>query len=353
MQFGVFDHVDHAGVPLGRQLDERLRLVEQYDRDGFYAYHVAEHHGTPLGLAPSPNLLLAAIAQRTRRLRFGALVTVLPLYHPVRLIEEIATLDHLSGGRYQLGVGRGASPIEMSFYQVDYDTSRERFLELLDIVLAGLAADTLTYHGEHYVIDDVPMVLKPLQRPHPPLWFATNQTDRAAWAARRGMSIVSLLPADLARPVTDRFRAEWEAIGRRPEELPFVGVTRLIVVADSEREAMASAERAFRPWLEHLKHLWVARGVPFPPIVPADSFAAWHRKRGAFAGTPEGARQYVASQIEEAGVNYLAADFAFGDMTFAEASRSAELFAKEVIPAFGTAAPAVPDQRPEQHHDPG
>jgi alkanesulfonate monooxygenase SsuD/methylene tetrahydromethanopterin reductase-like flavin-dependent oxidoreductase (luciferase family) len=340
MRFGVFDHMDQGGVPVARQLEERLRLVEQYDRDGFHAYHLAEHHGTPLGLAPSPNLLLAAIAQRTRRLRFGALVTVLPLYHPIRLIEEIITLDHLSGGRYQLGVGRGASPIEASFYQVDPETTRSRFSEVLEIVLAGLTSDTLTYHGEHYVIDEVPMVRKPLQRPHPPLWFGTNEPDKAAWAARRGMNIVSLLPADRVRPITDRFRREWEAMGRRPDELPFMGINRLIVLADSEREAMRSAARAFRPWLDSLKHLWVARGVPFPPIVPASSFEEWHHLGGAFAGTPEDARRYVASQVEEAGVNYLAADFAFGDMTFEEASRSAGLFAAQVMPAFAGDRPA-------------
>jgi hypothetical protein len=112
------------------------------------------------------------------------------------------------------------------------------------------------------------------------------------------------------------------------------------VLADSEREAMRSAARAFRPWLDSLKHLWVARGVPFPPIVPASSFEEWHHLGGAFAGTPEDARRYVASQVEEAGVNYLAADFAFGDMTFEEASRSAGLFAAQVMPAFAGDRPA-------------
>jgi alkanesulfonate monooxygenase SsuD/methylene tetrahydromethanopterin reductase-like flavin-dependent oxidoreductase (luciferase family) len=92
MRIGVFDHFDHAGVPLGQQFEERLRLVEAYDRLGFYAYHVAEHHGTPLGLAASPGIFLAAAAARTSRLRLGPLVYSLPLYHPVRLIEEVCML---------------------------------------------------------------------------------------------------------------------------------------------------------------------------------------------------------------------------------------------------------------------
>src|ERR1700730_16824980 len=119
MKFGVFDHMDHAAVQLAQQNDERLQLTEAYERAGFYAYHIAEHHATPLGMAPSPSVFLAAIAQRTRRLRFGALVYALPLYHPLRMIEEICMLDQLSGGRLDIGFGRGSSPIELRYYGQD------------------------------------------------------------------------------------------------------------------------------------------------------------------------------------------------------------------------------------------
>jgi len=97
MKFGLFEHMDYSGVPLGQQFENRLSLLEVCDRYGFYAYHLAEHHGTPLGLAPSPGLFLAAVAQRTKRLRFGPLAYSLPLYHPIRLIEEICMLDQMSG----------------------------------------------------------------------------------------------------------------------------------------------------------------------------------------------------------------------------------------------------------------
>ena len=99
MKFGVFDHMDQAGVLLEQQFPERLRLIEAYDRFGFYTYPLAEHHGTPLGLAPSPSVYMGAVAQRTKRLRFGPLVYSLPLYHPIRLIEEICVLDHRSSER--------------------------------------------------------------------------------------------------------------------------------------------------------------------------------------------------------------------------------------------------------------
>src|SRR5271166_6936746 len=116
MKFGVFDHLDRDDQTLGDYYRSRLEIIEAYDRLGFYAYHVAEHHSTPLGMAPSPSVFLAAVAQRTRRLRFGPMVYALPLHHPLRLIEEICMLDQMSGGRLDLGFGRGASPIELAYY---------------------------------------------------------------------------------------------------------------------------------------------------------------------------------------------------------------------------------------------
>jgi hypothetical protein len=97
MEFGVFDHLDRHGGALADYYEDRLKIAEAYDRAGFYAYHLAEHHATPLGMAPSPSVFLAAVAQRTTRLRFGPLVWPMPLHHPLRLIEEICMLDQLSG----------------------------------------------------------------------------------------------------------------------------------------------------------------------------------------------------------------------------------------------------------------
>ena len=107
MRFGIFDHLDDSGAPLQRHFEDRLKLTEAYDRAGFYGYHLAEHHNTPLGYAPSPSVFLSAVAQRTKQLRFGPMVYLLPLYHPLRLIDEVCMLDQMSGGRFLYGVGRG------------------------------------------------------------------------------------------------------------------------------------------------------------------------------------------------------------------------------------------------------
>src|SRR3974377_2162261 len=111
MRFGIFDHLDDSGVPLAQHFEARLKLIETYDRAGFYGYHLAEHHNTPLGHSPSPGVFLSAVAQRTKRLKFGPMVYLLPLYHPLRLIDEICMLDQMSGGRFLYGVGRGISAV--------------------------------------------------------------------------------------------------------------------------------------------------------------------------------------------------------------------------------------------------
>jgi alkanesulfonate monooxygenase SsuD/methylene tetrahydromethanopterin reductase-like flavin-dependent oxidoreductase (luciferase family) len=336
IRFGVFDHLDDAGIPVGRQLAERLRLAELLDEAGFHAYHVAEHHGTPLGYAPSPSVFLAAVAQRTTRLRFGPLVYVLPLYHPLRLIEEICLLDQLSDGRLEVGVGHGASVVETALYDIDPETSRERFEETLEILLAGLTTDRLTHDGRFHRLDDVPMVLQPVQRPHPPLWYGINRPERAPWAAENAINVVGLAGAHVVRPVMDRYREAWSQLGRAPEALPFLGINRNVVLASEEAEAVRVARRAFAPWRRNLDILWDQRGVPstLTGRLPHD-FDEWRAKGFVYAGRPDGAREWVAAETEAAGVNYLCADLAFGDITLAEAARTVELLATEVMPHFG------------------
>ena len=159
MKFGVFDHMDDAGGPLGQLYADRLELIEAYDRSGIYGYHLAEHHSTPLGCAASPGLFLAAMTQRTKTLRFGPLVYLLPFYHPLRLIEEICMLDQISGGRLELGIGRGVSPFETRAYGLDFAQTGEIYHEAFELILKGLACDELTFEGKHYQFHDVPMIL--------------------------------------------------------------------------------------------------------------------------------------------------------------------------------------------------
>src|SRR5260221_13849236 len=131
MEFGVFDHLDRHGGTLADYYEDRLKIAEAYDRAGFYAYHLAEHHATPLGMAPSPSVFLAAVAQRTSRLRFGPLVYTLGLHHPLRVAEEICMLDQMSGGRLEVGIGRGISSYELRYYGVDPQQAQSIYVEAL------------------------------------------------------------------------------------------------------------------------------------------------------------------------------------------------------------------------------
>src|SRR3989442_7812390 len=170
--YGLLDWMDRRKGRLGQLNEERLQLLEAADAAGFSCYHLAEHHATPLGMAPSPSVFLAAAAQRTRRIRLGPLVYLLPLYSPLRLIGEICMLDHLSGGRLDLGVGRGVSPYEVGYHGLDPARTRPMFQEAPEGIVAGLTSGRLTHRGEHYRYNDVPIELAPLQRPHPPRWYA-------------------------------------------------------------------------------------------------------------------------------------------------------------------------------------
>src|SRR5580693_4561373 len=212
LKFGVFDHLDRGERSITALYEERLQIIEHYDRTGFHAYHLAEHHSTPLGMAPSPSVYLSAVAQRTRRLRFGPLVYTLPLYHPLRLIDEICMLDQMSGGRLLLGVGRGISPIENRYFGHDPADTALMYAEALEVLLRGLTTQELTFEGRYYQFRDVPMELTPLQRPFPPLWYGIGRPDGTVWTAQHKVNIVTNLDAAMTRAITDRFRAEWQAL---------------------------------------------------------------------------------------------------------------------------------------------
>jgi alkanesulfonate monooxygenase SsuD/methylene tetrahydromethanopterin reductase-like flavin-dependent oxidoreductase (luciferase family) len=332
MRFGVFDHLDRSGPDAVRQYEDRLRLVEAYDEAGFHAFHLAEHHSTPLGLAPSPSVFLAAVAQRTTRLRFGPLVYCLSMYHPLRVIEEVCMLDALSGGRMELGVGRGVSPIELGHYGIG-EEAQGRYEEALEVILRGLTSERLTFHGEHFSFADVPMELRPVQTPHPPLWFGTTRAQSATRLAQRGANFVCSNPAGSARALTDAYRAAWAG---EEADMPLLGMSRHVVVADSDAEALDLLRPAYRQWWDSLEFLWRANGVVLPLPLPRDPDAAVALGL-AVAGSPDTVRAALLAQAQESGATYLLTRMAFGSLPVEASLRSVELLAREVMPAFAPA----------------
>jgi alkanesulfonate monooxygenase SsuD/methylene tetrahydromethanopterin reductase-like flavin-dependent oxidoreductase (luciferase family) len=332
MEFGIFDHLDRNNLPLKDYYEARLQLIETYDREGFYAYHVAEHHSTPLGMAPSPSVFLSAVAQRTKRLRFGPLVYALPLYHPIRLIEEICMLDQMSGGRLDIGFGRGASQIEAAIYGNDPAKAEAMYVEGLELIMRGLTHKTLDFHGECFSFDDVPMELEPLQKPHPPVWYGVHSVVSAERAARQGLNIVSLDPADKTRTFTDRFREVWREAQTKNLIAPLVGLGRFIFVAETDEEALKIGRRAYPVWHRSFNYLFYHRGGKGPVHQRPAELDALIKVGQGIAGSPATVTAFLLDQMDQAGCNYLVGQFAFGDLSPGETTRSLELFTKQVMP---------------------
>ena len=337
IEFGIFDHLDMRAEPLSRTYAERITFVQAAEAAGFRGYHLAEHHGTPLGAAPSPGIFLAALAQATSTIRIGPLVYLVPLYIPLRLIEEICMLDNLSNGRLEVGLGRGVSPIEVAFFGVDPDDAMEMFIEGVDLIIEGLNCTTLTFNGKHYQYKDVPMAMQAEQSPLP-LWSASMSPGGQAEAARRGMHTIALGPTDVIRQASENYRSEWNNSkddSLRPAGAPaqpFVGAWRMIYVNEDERRAEAVARQAYDDWFTKLHKLWVENNVEAPHLGPISRFETAVEIGMMVHGSAGRVTDALARQVEITGVNYLAVQPAFGDIGHDEEMRSLERFAAHVMP---------------------
>ena len=372
LQFGVFDHIEPIpGVALDQIYRERLDQIEVLESAGFYSYHLAEHH-TPAvhSLAPSQNVFLAAAAERTSTMRLGPCVYVLPLHHPVRLIEEICMLDNLSGGRMDIGVGRGGV-IEAYFWgqESDVEINYARYLETLDVVREGLSNDSLTYQGEFYNFDDLPMRLRPKQDPHPPLWYMRNVET----AAREGMHTIIVGNLGSFGANVERYFELWDehqgpgALNAQGEA-PKIGLVNHLYLAETDAEAATIAQPA---WDQYKWNLAAPRRLeaerrgltqflgseanPRPSNLPAREAEAQASRRAAarrasaagleehaapggggfnvVAGSPDSIRGYMDEYLET-GANYFVAAFQWGHLSNDETMRSLDLFATEVMPHY-------------------
>jgi alkanesulfonate monooxygenase SsuD/methylene tetrahydromethanopterin reductase-like flavin-dependent oxidoreductase (luciferase family) len=335
LKFGVFDHVDRGDLPLAQHYENRLRLTEVYDREGFYAYHIAEHHSTPLGTAGAPGVLLSAVVQRTRRLRIGTLVYTLPLVNPLRLLEEVCMLDQMSNGRLELGIGRGSSPYELAYFGVTAEQSSTLYTEGYQVLMQGLQSKVIDFEGQHYRFKNVPVELECIQKPTPPIWYGLSAAAAVPWAAENGINIVCNTAAKNVRPVTDRYREIWAGTPRAAREPhPLMAIGRHIVIAETREAALACGKRGFDRWYASLQHLWRVHGNPMTHYpVPEDFFAAVDAGF-LLVGTADEVAEALRREIDTAGVNYVLTRFAFGNLSFEEELRSAMLFAGEVMPRF-------------------
>ena len=232
-------------VPLESVYARAMDRLEIMDQTGYDAVWLAEHHFTGYSVCPSVHVMAAHVASRTQNLRIGTGVTLAAFYHPLRIAEEVALLDVLTDGRINWGAGRGFDPREFSIFGVPPDESAERFREAVEIVLAAWTNEKLSYQGRFHQYEDVEVLPKPRQQPHPPTWVAATSPPAIQWAANRGLSILmdphSPHP-EIARKL-EMYREGLDKAGHPVggRDLP---IGRLVAVAPTDAEAEAIARRA-------------------------------------------------------------------------------------------------------------
>ncbi len=247
LQFGVLQFFSWPGRkhPLPTVYDRALNRIDIMERSGAYeAVWLAEHHFTTYSVSPSVSVMGALVAARTERLRIGTAVSLASMYHPLRLAEEIALLDVVSGGRVNWGAGRGNDPGEFTVFDLDLDSSYAKFRENVDIVVRAWQDERLTYRGDFHTFEDVEVLPKPLQRPHPPVWLASSSPDAIAWSASAGYSILMdphSTHADIGVKYA-AYRAGLTDAGHSVEGR-VTPMARLIAVAPTDEEAREIALR--------------------------------------------------------------------------------------------------------------
>lgn len=340
MRFGLFSLFSqpNMGVPQADVYRNGFDLCERADRAGFDCLWVAEHHFSNFGLASAPLALALEIAHRTERARVGVAVLVLPFYAPVRLAEEVAMVDVLTGGRLNVGIGRGYQAYEFERFGVPMDQARERFEEVHDVLIKAWQETAFTYQGEHVTIPPTTVFPRPVQQPHPPLWVAGASAETIDFAARHGYNLFTVAgmgPLSAVERGRDLF---WEALarhGRRPGSA-VLGAQRTILVTRDQREADAAIDDALYQYRLSRRYRTntvevvdgFARPTPFP-----DEPTHEEARGQLIWGSPEECVEQI-ERHREVGVSYLNLMFNVGGLTHEQSLRSFDLFVERVMPHF-------------------
>jgi alkanesulfonate monooxygenase SsuD/methylene tetrahydromethanopterin reductase-like flavin-dependent oxidoreductase (luciferase family) len=352
MRFGTFFFFQAA--PGHRHADiihRELEQVEWTEELGFDEVWFTEHHFIDYGLSVDPSSLAAAAASRTRRVRIGLAAAILPFHHPLRLAEQMALVDIISDGRLDVGVGRGNRPAEFAGYRVPQVESRERFDETVEIIRLAWTRERFSFHGRFFDVDDVRVIPKPVQQPHPPLYQVCVSKDGIENTALRGWPMLnSVLTGPVDQLVTNRdtYVATLQKAGRTAEEIAALlgrwGVSRQIYVAETDARALAEARDAEMWYQESFRRFVVPERIEdaHPSLQPgframAEKLAkvTWEdlvRETLAF-GSPDTVARHI-EHMRRLGVGQVLCWMNFGGLPQDRIRRSMELFAREVMPRF-------------------
>jgi alkanesulfonate monooxygenase SsuD/methylene tetrahydromethanopterin reductase-like flavin-dependent oxidoreductase (luciferase family) len=350
-QFGVFSHIGHKSLTMtvGDRLREWVAELELADSLDFEYYFTAEHHFSgDFGLSPSQAITLTTIAQRTERIRFGPMVTTLPLSQPLRVAEEMLILDHMSDGRLEVGLGRGITPHELISYGVHPSEAPQRMAEGLEFLLkAWTMEEQFSFLGKYNQYLDLEIPWRPYQLPHPPIWIPTATASNAEEWGRRGYSIAgfSWLGLDLHRDVFSAYRKGWSESGR-PTSEQRIGYLSAVIVADTDEEAKSLAEQHFPEMVrlfdyEESRSYWfgdtdtkrVYKGL----LALFDEIKKLEYSEPQYIvihGSPSTVVEKIQGLQSELGMNVILTEFNIGLMPWDKVQRSMELYSREVIPAI-------------------
>jgi luciferase family oxidoreductase group 1 len=341
MHFGTFLLMQSPSARSSQEIYARgVEMAQAAETLGFRNVWLAEHHFSTYGYLSRPAQLATYIAAKTTRLRVGTAVIVVPLHHPLVVAEEIATLDLLSGGRLDVGLGRGYQHYEFARFGLELDDSRARWEESVDVILKAFEGRPFTYEGKLFRIPETTVFPQPLQRPRPPIWVTAQSPASVEAAVRRGFNV---LTGGFGVPIERmaEFRRLFDRlVGENAPERPLeVGVQRAVYVTDSAADARAAAEEArwnMRVTLS-LRNSYerVEQGRAIPVPAPSEPDIDDLLDRFLVIGTPDTCIRQIRRVRDQVGITHFNCSFWFGDLAHARVLRSMELFAREVMPAFG------------------
>jgi alkanesulfonate monooxygenase SsuD/methylene tetrahydromethanopterin reductase-like flavin-dependent oxidoreductase (luciferase family) len=338
--FGLFDHIeDIPGTPTHRLLQDRIDLIKMADEGGFRGYYLAEHHGSDLCMAPNQEVFVAAASQVTKNIRLGPMVKLLPLHHPVRIIEDMVVVDQLTGGRLDFGVGRGVAPIEHYWFGSNWPESKDRFTDIMGIICDAFASGEISSeNSKYYDFPTIPLSTKPFQNPIP-FWYPGQPTT----AGRHGMNLI--WPGVIDRQTYDLYVETWHRHKGDtmrvdgPDSEPRVGCTMVLAIAPTEAEALDIARRGMNGLLRRAHnvhrhdHLVLPEDECEAALGPLRHIMSHIEDAiNAGAGTADQIAERFAGILEPGLTDYIVLQLPTGDMTLDEAKRTMDLFITEVKP---------------------
>ena len=336
MEFGVFYQIPcgENQTPAGRYADV-MAQVQLADRLGYDMAWLAElHFARRFSVMPAPLLMASALSQTTQRIMLGTAVNLLPLHHPLRIAEEVATLDVLSGGRAVFGIGRGSNPNHYRGYGIPIEERNDRFVEGLDLALRAWMEDELNYQGQFYQAENIRLEPKPIQQPHPPVYVASNGADTFPLVGKLGHSILVtplIITVDGVSSGLATYRETLAEHGHDPAAVNVV-VNVPVYVGETEQAAKAGFAPTVNNYLDTLRSMQNnSRGSGRAFQIDYDDIC---NELGA-VGTP----QQVIQRLERFQDLYRPQEFMCwfnigGMLSNEEVVRSMRLFAEEVMPHF-------------------